>query len=79
MHPCPISVCEEPVPDDKLMCKTHWFMVPERLRNAVWRAYHQHGAKRTDGNLAMLRAAQKTAVDAVEEQLDARSQRRAPA
>lgn len=54
-------------------------MVPEKLRSAVWRAYHRHEAKRTDGNLDMLRAAQKAAVDAVEEQIDARSQRRAPA
>jgi len=77
LSPCPISVCEEPVPDDRLMCRAHWFMVPEKLRSAVLRAYHRYLAKRTDGNLDALRAAQKTAVDAVEEQLDARSQRKA--
>lgn len=22
-----------------LMCRRHWFMVPERLRRAVWRTY----------------------------------------
>jgi len=79
VHACPISVCEEPVPDDRLCCRTHWFQVPEKLRSAVLRNYHRYVAKRTDGNLELLRVAQRAAVDAVEEQIDARSQRKAPA
>jgi len=79
VHPCPVSVCEEPVPEDRLMCRTHWFMVPERLRSAVHRALHKYEFRRCDATLEKLRLAQKVAIDAVEEQLDARSQRKPPA
>lgn len=39
MRGCPIDGCEKQVPNTMLMCKTHWYMVPAHMRNAVWRAY----------------------------------------
>jgi hypothetical protein len=39
MHTCHAKRCGKPVPPEMLMCRRHWFMVPLKLRRAVWREY----------------------------------------
>lgn len=38
-HQCPGPGCERRVPVGQLACRTHWFQVPEPLRNEVWAAW----------------------------------------
>ena len=38
-HRCHARGCEKPCPPKFLMCRKHWHMVPETLRNAVWGTY----------------------------------------
>lgn len=38
-HKCHARNCSTPVPPEMLMCRRHWFMVPKRLRDEVWRTY----------------------------------------
>lgn len=58
-HKCPINGCTTMVPHAKLMCPTHWFLVPAELGNAVYRTYRQQA-----GGEAHV-AAMKAAVDYV--------------
>lgn len=75
---CPISWCEEPHHTDKLMCRAHWFMVPEALRTEVWRAFHQYERRRDSRDrLQALRDAQKRAIEAVESRATAGAARTA--
>jgi hypothetical protein len=39
---CPIIGCQKTPEHGHLMCKSHWFMVPQPLRNDVWQTY-DHG------------------------------------
>jgi len=38
-HKCPIDPCPRSVPTEMLMCKEHWFKVPQDLRRQVWAVY----------------------------------------
>ena len=38
-HHCHWPGCTKEVPPAMWGCKTHWFKLPQRLRNAIWRAY----------------------------------------
>ena len=38
-HVCHATRCKISVPPAMLMCKRHWFMVPKRIRDEVWRTY----------------------------------------
>lgn len=38
-HHCHARRCTVPVPPEMLMCRRHWFMVPKKLRDAVWATY----------------------------------------
>lgn len=38
-HECPGTGCTRRVAHGKLACRAHWFMIPRRLRDAVWDAY----------------------------------------
>lgn len=38
-HVCHAYGCTTPVPPKMLMCPPHWRMVPQALKNAVWRYY----------------------------------------
>lgn len=38
-HECPANGCQVQVPHDKLMCYTHWKMVPGKLGSQVYAAY----------------------------------------
>lgn len=38
-HACHAHGCEVQVPPAMFMCKEHWYALPKRLRDAVWREY----------------------------------------
>lgn len=38
-HNCPASGCTLNVATHKLLCRTHWYMVPRALREAVYAAW----------------------------------------
>lgn len=38
-HTCHAAGCNVPVPPKLFMCRRHWFMLPKRLRDAVWAVY----------------------------------------
>lgn len=42
-HTCPASKCETKVEFRKLMCPTHWGMVPLALQNKVYQTYRLRG------------------------------------
>lgn len=39
-HHCHATGCQQSVPPAVFMCKQHWFMLPRRMRDAIWRTYH---------------------------------------
>lgn len=38
-HTCHAAACEIRVPPEMFMCRKHWFSLPKRLRDAIWRTY----------------------------------------
>lgn len=40
-HTCHWPGCEAEVPPSMWGCKKHWFSLPTRLRNAIWRTYRR--------------------------------------
>jgi hypothetical protein len=38
-HDCPATGCTRRVGQRMVMCRPHWFLIPEALRDAVWDAY----------------------------------------
>lgn len=40
-HHCHARRCAAHVPPERLMCRGHWFMVPKRVRDAVWATYRE--------------------------------------
>ena len=38
-HTCHATGCVKRVPPEMFMCKYHWFKLPKRLRDAIWRTY----------------------------------------
>lgn len=38
-HECPYPGCEIRVDYNMLGCKDHWFVLPRRLRNRIWKAW----------------------------------------
>jgi hypothetical protein len=38
-HTCHAPGCNRLVPPNMWGCKPHWFALPERIRNAIWREY----------------------------------------
>lgn len=38
-HTCHATDCKVAVPPEMFMCKRHWFSLPKRMRNAIWRTY----------------------------------------
>jgi hypothetical protein len=53
-HRCPVTGCAALVPFGKLMCPSHWFLVPSELGGAVYREY-----RRAPQSAAHLEACQK--------------------
>jgi hypothetical protein len=63
-HECHARGCHTHVLPSMFMCKRHWFMVPERLRDAVWAAYVPGQEVRKDPTMAYINVANK-AIQAV--------------
>lgn len=38
-HTCHATACVTEVPRERLFCSKHWYMLPYRMRQDVWRAY----------------------------------------
>lgn len=38
-HTCHATACTVPVPPEMFMCKRHWFSLPKKLRDNIWRTY----------------------------------------
>ena len=38
-HHCHWPGCEEQVPPAKWGCRRHWFMLPKRIRDEIWRTF----------------------------------------
>lgn len=47
-HTCHWPGCHVQVPPAMWGCKTHWFRLPQHLRNAIWRAYSPGQEERMD-------------------------------
>ena len=56
-HTCHAMLCEVNVPPRMHMCKRHWFMVPKRLRDALWASYRPGQERRMNPSADYLRAA----------------------
>ncbi len=39
MHRCHWPDCELPVPPKMWGCRRHWFKLPKRIRDEIWRTY----------------------------------------
>jgi len=39
MHKCHFPTCKIEVPPKMWGCKTHWYKLPKRLRDAIWATY----------------------------------------
>jgi hypothetical protein len=64
MHPCPIRACAELVDDAKLLCRTHWRLVPALLQAAVYRTWFRMRRVTTAKDLDDARRAFEHARDA---------------
>jgi hypothetical protein len=40
-HSCHFPGCARKVPPEKLACVGHWFALPDKLREAIWRYYRR--------------------------------------
>lgn len=50
-HFCHWPGCENQVPPEHWGCKKHWFELPKRIRDKLWRTYRaEQGAGETPGN-----------------------------
>lgn len=38
-HVCHAFKCNIPVPPKMFMCKSHWFKLPQEMRNEIWLWY----------------------------------------
>lgn len=38
-HTCHWPTCSTPVPPSMWGCKKHWFTLPKRMRDEIWRTY----------------------------------------
>jgi len=58
-HFCHAKACKVIVPPKRLMCKRHWFKVPENLRRKVWREYRPGQEADKEPTAAYLEAARR--------------------
>ena len=58
-HECHAIGCHQDVPPRMFMCKTHWFMLPKALRDAVWCEYVPGQERRKDPTEAYLNVTQR--------------------
>lgn len=38
-HTCHATECDKHVKPEMFMCKFHWFILPKRMRDRIWRTY----------------------------------------
>ena len=54
---CPICGCYEEIDSSRLMCRTHWYLVPKDLRDGVWATWRSgQGVSSRDHEDAVLMA-----------------------
>lgn len=58
-HECHWPGCEVQVSPAKWGCPNHWFQLPKRIRDAIWRAYDPGQERRLDPSAAYMRAARE--------------------
>ncbi len=58
-HACHWPGCGKQVPPAMWGCRRHWFLLPARLRNAIWRAYVPGQEERLDPSDDYLRVAEE--------------------
>lgn len=74
MHCCPIKNCTVmALPDDLLMCRKHWRLVPNAMRVNVVTLWNQYQASREMKDLQKYRAARDEAFAVVEAAIEARA------
>jgi len=66
-HRCPVRVCGQDAPAERLMCPGHWRMVPAPLRRAVYGAWRDGEGADSPAHWAACQAA----IRAVDRQLEA--------
>jgi hypothetical protein len=60
-HLCHAPGCGTPVPPQMFACRPHWFMLPKRLRDAIWATYRRGQEITKDPSPAYLEAARAAA------------------
>jgi hypothetical protein len=83
MHPCPVRHCREfEVPDNHIMCRRHWMMLPLAMQAeviaafATWRRWQNSNSALTAYHWRVRGAyvaARQAAIDYVNERAEARS------
>ena len=60
-HRCAALMCTSLVPDDMLMCKSHWFALPSEIRVGIYNTYKRGQSIHTASPryIEHLRAAQR--------------------
>jgi len=54
---CPIARCGRQIDPSRLMCRSHWYMVPKELRDQVWATWRSgQGARSPEHQVAVRRA-----------------------
>jgi hypothetical protein len=56
-HVCHAPGCRTPVPPKMFACRSHWYALPKRLRDAIWAAYRPGQEITKDPSLEYLVAA----------------------
>lgn len=56
-HECPATGCASDIPYGMLICRSHWYMVPQAIRTAVWNAWQDGAGAGTTQHTAAIRAA----------------------
>lgn len=52
-HECPAPGCAVQVAYERLACPSHWYSIAKPLRDALWRAYNDHGVGSAAHNAAV--------------------------
>ena len=64
-HPCPCEGCAVSLPRHLLMCKPHWYRVPQALRAEVNDAWRAHSRQSTRETLVRYLAAREAAIRSI--------------
>jgi hypothetical protein len=62
-HACLPPVCARQVSADQLMCREHWYMVPNAIRTAVWVAWQDGAGAGTAQHRAAIEAARRSVAE----------------